>query len=76
MNDNVNKKVLAASGITAIIFAVCLICGSALVNQTVQTVYTKDGEDSDTVHQGRTGNFALDGYHNYKFVNGLLVDVW
>lgn len=41
-----------------------------------KNLYTKDGEDSDTVHQGRTGNFALDGYHNYKFVNGLLVDVW
>ena len=40
-----------------------------------QNLYTKTGEYGDTVYQGRTGNFALDGYHNYRFVNGLLVDV-
>lgn len=39
-------------------------------------LYTKSGESEETIYQGRTGNFALDGYHNYRFVNGLLVDVW
>jgi len=38
-------------------------------------LYTKTSESSEDVYEGVTGNFAFGTSGNYKFVNGLLVQV-